>query len=171
MTSCKLFTFLDPPVTHLRNQTGRRGRAFHRGASVAGASTRWCWRHQMDPYLSLSLQNAAPYLNHDKLWIDIPFITKITLKNYSTGKCLITLVRIVLHLSLRKLNFLPDRQERKVNLQLWLFLPEWQERKVNPQLWLVIWDLQRDKLCALFVLHMESMNFYRNGQILTGQCH
>ena len=70
----------------------------------------------MDPYLSLSLQNAAPYLNHDKLWIDIPFITQITLKKYSTGKCLITLVRIVLHLSLRKLNFLPDRQERKVNL-------------------------------------------------------
>ena len=162
---------LCPPVrcqfttyTHMYDQTGRRGRAFHRGASVAGASTRWCWRHQMDPYLFLSLQNAAPYLNHDKLWIDIPFIPQITLKKYSTEKCLITLVRIVLHLNLRKLTFLPEWQERKVNLQLWLFLPEWQERKVNLQLWLVIWDLARDKLCALLILQMESVNFIEIGK-------
>ena len=78
-------------------QTGRNPRAFHRGASVGWASTRGCWRHQMDPFLVLSLFNAAPYLTLDECWVITPFITQITLKNYSTLKCFTTMKEIFLY--------------------------------------------------------------------------
>ena len=79
------------------NQTGRKGGSFHRGASVGWASTRGCWRHQMDPFLVLSLFNAAPYLTLDECWVITPFITQITLKNYSTLKCFTTMKEIFLY--------------------------------------------------------------------------
>ena len=78
-------------------QTGRKGGSFHRGASVGWASTRGCWRHQMDPFLVLSLFNAAPYLTLDECWVITPFITQITLKNYSTLKCFTTMKEIFLY--------------------------------------------------------------------------
>ena len=78
-------------------QTGRKGGSFHRGASVGWATTRGCWRHQMDPFLVLSLFNAAPYLTLDECWVITPFITQITLKNYSTLKCFTTMKEIFLY--------------------------------------------------------------------------
>ena len=78
-------------------QTGRKGGSFHRGASVGWASTRGCWRHQMDPFLVLSLFNAAPYLTFDECLVITPFITQITLKNYSTLKCFTTMKEIFLY--------------------------------------------------------------------------
>ena len=78
-------------------QTGGKGGSFHRGASVGWASTRGCWRHQMDPFLVLSLFNAAPYLTFDECLVITPFITQITLKNYSTLKCFTTMKEIFLY--------------------------------------------------------------------------
>ena len=70
-------------ATTTEEQTGRRGRAFHRGATVAWVTQEMAYAVSFDPFLFISLINAAPYLPHDTPWVNIHFINRKNVQQWN----------------------------------------------------------------------------------------
>ena len=94
-------------------QTGRRGRAFHRGATVAWFTHEMAYAVSFDPFLFISLINAAPYLPHDTPWVNIHFINRKNVQQWNiSSHCkkyyFISLLQRISCISFGRWNLLPN---------------------------------------------------------------
>ena len=60
-----LYTQINIIYESIKDQTGINPRALHRGATVAWFTHEMAYAVSFDPFLFISLINAAPYLPHD----------------------------------------------------------------------------------------------------------